>query len=81
MVKKVLISMEEDVLAWVDETATVIGMSRSEFINFVLSGGRDAKEMLDTVIDKWFDQKKTLYKKALKIPVLTGSGMTRKEER
>lgn len=81
MKKKVLISMDIDVLEWVDEAAQGTSMSRSEFINFVLSGGRDSTEMLDIVIDKWVNQKKTELKVALKVPVKTGSGMTRKEER
>ena len=79
--EKVSITLDKEVLAWVDEAAKGTGMSRSEFINFVLSGGRDAKDMFDTMIDKWFDQKKTELKDALKVPVKIGNRVTRKEER
>ena len=77
----VSITMDEDVLAWVDKSATGTGMSRSEFINFVLSGGRDSTEMLDMVIDKWANQKVTKLKDALLVSVKTGSRLTKKEER
>ena len=78
---KVSITLDKEILSWVDEAAQGTDMSRSEFINFVLSGGRDSKEMLDMVIDKWFNQKKTEIKDALKVPVIIGNRITRKEER
>ena len=61
----VSIFLDEDVLNVVDETARNLGMSRSEFINFVLSAGLQAKEQIDKLIDKWFDQKKAEMKAKL----------------
>ena len=60
---KVSIALDEDVLKWTDEVAKGLGMSRSEFINMVLGGGRDAKELVDKVIDKWFDRLDELVEK------------------
>jgi len=65
---KVSIALDEDVLEWTDEVAKGLGMSRSEFINMVLGGGRDAKELVDKVIDKWFDRKKSEIKARLEVP-------------
>ncbi len=57
--KKVSITLDEDVLIWIDEAAGGLGMSRSEFINFVFSGGRDAKLIeIDKIVDQWYFQKK-----------------------
>ena len=59
--KKKIVSMtlDEDVVEWLDEIAENLDMSRSEFVNMILSGGRDAKNLMDKVVDNWFDQKKT----------------------
>ena len=61
----VSIFLDEDVLNIIDETARNLGMSRSEFINFVFSGAIHAKELMDKIIDKWFDQKKAEMKAKL----------------
>jgi len=78
---KVSLTLDKEILSWVDKSAQGTNMSRSEFINFVLSGGRDSTEMLDMVIDKWANQKVTKLKDALLIPVKTGSKLTKKEDR
>jgi predicted transcriptional regulator len=74
---KISIALDEDVLEWIDEIAENLRMSRSEFINMVLSGGRDARKLVDEIIDKWFDRKKSEIKSRLGFqPVIA-----RKEER
>lgn len=65
---KVSIALDEDVLEWVNDVAENLEMSRSEFINMILSGGRDAKELVDKMIDKWFDRKKSEVKARLEVP-------------
>jgi len=74
---KISIALDKDVLEWLDEVAENLGMSRSEFINMVLSGGRDARKLVDEIVDKWFDRKKSEIKSRLGFqPVIA-----RKEER
>jgi predicted transcriptional regulator len=74
---KISIALDEDVLEWIDEIAENLRMSRSEFINMVLSGGRDARKLVDEIVDKWFDRKKSEIKSRLGFqPVIA-----RKEER
>lgn len=65
---RISLTLDEDVLEWTDEVAGNLEMSRSEFINMILSGGRDAKELVDEIIDKWFDRKKSEIKARLEIP-------------
>ena len=69
MAKKKIISvtLDEDVVQWVDEVSKNLGMSRSEFMNMTLSGGRDAHDMVDKAIDKWFDKKKADAKSKLEL--------------
>ena len=61
----VCLTLDEDVINWVDEVAENLRMSRSEFINMVLSGGRDARKLVDEIVDKWFDRKKSEIKSRL----------------
>jgi len=63
--KKVSIALDEEVLEHIDKISKSLGMSRSEFINFVFSGAIHAKELMDKIIDKWFDQKKAEMKAKL----------------
>jgi hypothetical protein len=57
--KKIIsLTLDEDVIVWLDEIAKSLGMSRSEFVNMILSGGKDARNMLDKLVDNWFDRKK-----------------------
>ncbi|MEM3703357.1 MAG: ribbon-helix-helix domain-containing protein [Candidatus Bathyarchaeia archaeon] len=65
MKKVISLTLDEDIIQWVDEVAEGIGMSRSEFINFVLSGGREASDFIDKLFDKWFNQKKAELKSRL----------------
>ena len=66
--KKIIsVTLDEDVIQWVDEVSKNLGMSRSEFLNMTLSGGRDARELVDQAIDKWFDKKKTEAKSKLEL--------------
>jgi hypothetical protein len=62
---KICLTLEKDVLEWTDKVAKSLGMTRSEFINMVLSGGRDANKLVDEIIDKWFDRKKSEIKSRL----------------
>ncbi|MEM2104524.1 MAG: ribbon-helix-helix domain-containing protein [Candidatus Bathyarchaeia archaeon] len=62
---KISITLDRDIVEWIDEVAEGVGMSRSEFINFVLSGGREASDFIDKLFDKWFNQKKTELKSRL----------------
>ena len=62
---KISIALDKDVLEWLDEVAENLGMSRSEFINMVVSGGRDARKLVDEIVDKWFDRKKSEIKSRL----------------
>jgi hypothetical protein len=61
----------------VDKIAESLGMSRSEFVNMILSGGRDANKLVDEIIDKWFDRKKSEIKSRLGFQPL----MAKKEAR
>lgn len=65
MKRIVSLTLDEDVIKWVDEVARNLRMSRSEFINMVLSGGRDANKLVDEIIDKWFDRQKSEIKSRL----------------
>jgi len=66
--KKIIsVTLDEDLVQWVDEVSKNLGMSRSEFLNMTLSGGRDARDMVDKAIDRWFDHKKADAKSKLEL--------------
>jgi hypothetical protein len=73
----VSLTLDKDVVEWVDKIAESLGMSRSEFVNMILSGGRDANKLVDEIIDKWFDRKKSEIKSRLGFQPL----MAKKEAR
>jgi hypothetical protein len=74
MKKKIIsVTLDEDVIQWVDEVSKNLEMSRSEFLNMTLSGGRDANGLVEKVIDSWFDQKKADAKSKLQLTSLLQS--------
>lgn len=55
----VALTIDKDVLEATDETAEGLGMSRSAYINMILSGARDSRDIIEKFMDKLFDRKKS----------------------
>jgi len=66
---KVSLTLDSDVVEWIDKASEGMGMNRSEFVNFVLRGGIDAKEKIESLMTEMLEKRKEKIRQVVNLPL------------
>ena len=64
---KVSLTLDSDVVEWIDKASEGMCMNRSEFVNFVLRGGIDAKEKIESLMTEMLEKQKEKIRQVVNI--------------